>query len=422
MIKFLAEFASESLSVIAVFYMVFRIIDKKIITAKNMLIMIVASILSSIVYIVASPIIYTLSTTIIYIFAMRICLDNRLYEIMMWFMVAFAIIGMLQIVVILTLPKDDVFIKSILVQIIGQLGVLLLLIVLNKLWDFRKLFSGTRYYYKVIRGALICVFLLIYAASIYSKYDATDARLVFPFIVLFVVGLLYCMHVSYTEHQRYKKLQVQIEDYQTYQPMFEELVNHVRTRQHEFDNQLMAIRALPVTHTDYDSLATALANNTASVMESLQNSTLLKLNLKVLSAFLFSKYQQALKIDVHIGFLVKNSSIATIVPEHELLEIFGILIDNAVEAVDGGDSITIAIDCTDNKIEITSLNKGPHITSEMRERFFQKDYSTKNKSGLNRRGIGLYRLKEIVDKYNGSILLDNELCDGVSNIMFQVKV
>ena len=185
----------------------------------------------------------------------------------------------------------------------------------------------------------------------------------------------------------------------------------------------MAIRALPLTFKDYNSLSNALTNNVAQIMQSLQNASLLKLNLKVLAAFLFSKVQQANKKEIHIGIVVENSLLHTTVPEHELLEIAGILIDNAVEAVTQGDSITVTLNSHENKIEISTLNKGPKITPKLRAQFFQKGYTTKSANETKlQRGLGLYRLKQLVDSYDGSILLDNAASPESPLVFIQVIV
>ena len=55
-----------------------------------------------------------------------------------------------------------------------------------------------------------------------------------------------------------------------------------------------------------------------------------------------------------------------------------------------------------NNIVISIQNNGPEIEENIIEKIFEQGFSTKdNKNGDN--GFGLYIVKEIIEKYNGSI-------------------
>lgn len=250
--------------------------------------------------------------------------------------------------------------------------------------------------------------MLLYQV-IYSKENPLTALTQLPVLLLFAFTMLVSFSSIISEQKKYQQLQTRFEDYQTYQPIFNELVEHVRTRQHEFDNQLLAIRALPITHPDYDSLCYALTNDVTAIMGKLQDSTLVKINLKVIAALLFAKMQQAEKEGIHLNIVVKNSNLQTAVPEHELLEIVGILVDNAIEAVSPDDSVTVMLDSFENKVEISTINKGPSMSYQLMGKFFEPGYTTKNATpAKSKRGYGLYRLKQMTDGYHGTITMNSE--------------
>lgn len=419
------EFITNSLFILCYLFIAFSLANKKWkdLTSFSLCSIFISFILSTALAILTSPFHYAISGIIISLILIKLCINQSLSETMVYHVISYSMIGIFQVFPLLLMPRVSNSITSAKIQTIGQLVILLLCVLIYFKLPLWKLYQYNHLAIKIIKYVLICIYILILSMSIYSKYNAADSLLELPLIAFFILCLIYCLYQIYMQQQHNLQLSTQLEDYKTYQPVFEELVEHVRTRQHEFDNKLMAIRALPLTYKDYDSLVFALTNNVADVMDSLQNSSLLKLNMKVLSAFLFTKVQQANKKNIHIGIIIKNSYIQTIVPEHELLEIVGILIDNAIEAVESEDSITVSLDSYENTFEITTLNKGPHITPELRTCFFQKGYTTKMPSAEKpQRGTGLYRLKQLVEQYNGEILLNTEDGNGKNLVFFQVNV
>lgn len=112
------------------------------------------------------------------------------------------------------------------------------------------------------------------------------------------------------------------------------------------------------------------------------------------------------------------------VPEYILVEIFGILIDNALEATDCGETAFVNINNDNNKIHFTTRNKGFKLTQAHRNNFFTQGYSTKNNSLFSKEhnGLGLPTLKSLViDQFGGQIILRNDSYEG-TDICFEIIV
>lgn len=104
------------------------------------------------------------------------------------------------------------------------------------------------------------------------------------------------------------------------------------------------------------------------------------------------------------------------------MQMLGILIDNAIEAIDIGDKAILLLSSIDNKIHIHIYNKGPVITTELRTKMFQKGYTTKSKSSDITHGLGLYNLLQLIKKYNGDIELYDELINDINYVHFVIRV
>ena len=171
----------------------------------------------------------------------------------------------------------------------------------------------------------------------------------------------------------------------------------------------------------YDSITKALKSFEKHAEIDHTKLELLKINLKLVAGFLISKSSDAKALGKNVQIKIKNYNLSTSLPEYTLIELYGILMDNALEAISEGDTVFIEINSKDGKIIFNIRNKGPVITPKLRESIFQKGYSTKNADSHNR-GIGLYKLKNTVDENNGIIILDNEKYSNDNYISFTIIV
>lgn len=357
-------------------------------------------------------------TLLIYMYLFKVKLDDAFFA----YAIAYILLACSQLLIILLLPKTLFALTSTFVMIGGNLLMVAIAAFIKWKVPLHKLYYNASLN-TIFKLSISCLFIIQLINIIYSKLAPEESLRLIPSYALFGLILLIISIHMLRQQESYHRLQAQLEDYETYQPIFAELVEHVRERQHEFDNQLLTIRSLPIIHKDYDSLAYALTNDTATAMGNLQTTTLVRINLKLVAAFLFSKSRQAENMNKHLNIVVKQHIIHTQIPEYELIDVLGILIDNALEAIDTDESVSLSLDSQENQIIITILNKGPSLTSELRTAFFKKGYSTKvAKHAKEKRGLGLPHLKELVDKYNGMIVLDNHQVANDMLIEFQVTI
>jgi two-component system sensor histidine kinase AgrC len=244
----------------------------------------------------------------------------------------------------------------------------------------------------------------------------------FLFIVILILILYSGMYKNYMSLRESRK---QLQSYEQYLPIIEDLIDQVRMRQHDYNNELQAISMLPISYTDYDSLAAALSNelDTSCNDHVIKNSYLLRINMKLIAGFLFSKMNLAQEHNINLDIDVKNSTLTSKAAEFELLDVMSILVDNAFDATEDGGMIKVIIDSDGKTTTVETFNAGSQLTAEMRKNFFAKGYSTKPlKDGAYSRGIGLYKLKQLTSKYHGEILLDNQTVDGQNCIHFVVSI
>jgi len=180
----------------------------------------------------------------------------------------------------------------------------------------------------------------------------------------------------------------------------------LRAQAHEFMNKLQVI--LGMVHMEYyDQLSTYISR----IAHQHQNQVgFITRHIKdpVLAGFILGKMSYAREVGAELVlfkdcFLPEPADPQVI---HELVTVFGNLVDNALEAV---------ADCPLKRIDVNFFyeesviilevsDTGPGISNELKNQIFTKGYSTK---GPNR-GLGLYLAKRSLERLKGSIEIVSE--------------
>ena len=104
--------------------------------------------------------------------------------------------------------------------------------------------------------------------------------------------------------------------------------------------------------------------------------------------------------------------------EFQIVDVCGILLDNAIEASHAGDIIYVEIGSLIQEISpernsafsITVKNPGPEATQDFIKKIFSVGYTSKATSSLSaERGLGLPYIKSVIQKHHGYIEVSNEM-------------
>ena len=79
------------------------------------------------------------------------------------------------------------------------------------------------------------------------------------------------------------------------------------------------------------------------------------------------------------------------------------------------------LDSSENRIIISTLNEGPELSQELRNKMFTRGYSTKT-TDCKHHGQGLPNLKKLVDQYEGKVYIENSYNIGKTFVKIEVIV
>ncbi|WP_211746985.1 GHKL domain-containing protein [Paenibacillus sp. Marseille-Q4541] len=265
--------------------------------------------------------------------------------------------------------------------------------------------------------------LVVLAIVIYANFETAFVTQNLLFILI-VFSLVISMNlwIIYEQNKRSRQ-EKRVSAIEQYLPVIDELVSEVRARQHEFHNKLLAIHSIVETAPTLPEARSQIATYTKDVMMQTEVREILQLDSKVIGGFLYTKMKIAelkkITITPHIHALFGPMK----TEEHQLVEVLGVLIDNALEASYPGDEIMISV-TQDQKqpfTEIIVMNPHPPKSSLELMQMFTKGFTTKSQAH-GARGYGLYNVKQIVLQQKGKIITRNTEIEGVPYLSIGVQL
>ena len=189
----------------------------------------------------------------------------------------------------------------------------------------------------------------------------------------------------------------------------------LQVERHDFYNHLTAIYGY-IKACHFDQAETYIANlyHTISSIGSL-----LKIEPPDLAAIISTKYEEAKINGIKFFWYVKIHDGSLPLSSEDLTHLTGNLLDNALDAVksNGSPRIDLVLICNKLGLELKVSNNGSPIPQNVRQNIFVAGYTTK--SIKQHSGLGLYIIKQIIDRYDGQLQLrEPEDYSGVEFVIY----
>ncbi|MCR5835172.1 MAG: GHKL domain-containing protein [Lachnospiraceae bacterium] len=254
----------------------------------------------------------------------------------------------------------------------------------------------------VIMSVLGGTFLVIKKGDTLSAFSAIN-------VCMFAI-LTFCLIYLFQKEKRiieYKKKEIKME--KMCSDAYEELISDMRIRQHSFDNHINALAGITMISDNIEEAREKQAEYTKMIKKENRFNKLLKTKSSpVIVGFLYKKFMRANENGILVEPEVSVLNLQCSLEIFELVDVMGVLIDNAVEAVENLENVEkkVAFVLRETESKVTIKVKNPCIYFERSKikDFFDEGYSTKGED----RGLGLHYVKKKIESVKGSVSVDTK--------------
>ncbi len=326
-----------------------------------------------------------------------------------FFKVFFTFLGFALLMIVVQLPLVPLyhFLGNSLEALaaISILVFVLMALILHR-WEDVLIYHIEKYENKYINYLALNLVLFAFLYKIIHEYDKSilaENFLYLGFLMAFMLVLNYFIYKEVAHiSERNKLLEVQE---QIREPMGQ-LMDEVRSKQHEYKNHLNTILGILET-----SSTEAAVGSVKSYMSSIEtheafDAAIIAADRDILKAILHVKRNEAYSKAIDFSVVIKNDLSQLKMLDYELSIVLNNLLNNAFEAVlqEGNPTVIFesGYDERANKHYVLTKNACSKVPFGEVIKFTDKRYSTKDGG---KRGYGLYNVKRIAAKRGGGVEL-----------------
>jgi len=243
------------------------------------------------------------------------------------------------------------------------------------------------------------LFIALFNINLSISPDITALKKFLPFANMLVIILSTLAILAVRQIVIYTRKEMGINLLNEHLKQVEELVNSLHSQRHEHNRHLQTIQAM--LYLDEINEAKGYLEGLADANNAMQE--LSNAGHPALTALLAAKLKVAETKNIEFDFAVKCCVTNYEIAPWDLCSLIGNLLDNALEAAvlkRHHRRVSLEIKAEDEQLVIYVYNNGPGIKKNQLDKLFIPGYSTKDSSA---RGFGLYIVKQLVDKYEGTI-------------------
>lgn len=237
---------------------------------------------------------------------------------------------------------------------------------------------------------------LIYQIIQYRERHGFPAEFFFP-IVIFGILLSLFAYFWQQEKERRQRKELELQIHNLCEASFRELIETIRMKQHDFYNHIHTLQSLHYTVGDYEELVKEQERYCEDIKYDNRYYNLLNTRSPVISGFLYGKFMEADRQGIRIEYDIKLGSRISSVPEYVIIEIIGILWDNAIEYIKQYQNKTIKVSMKEDEMGMCISIENPVYNLSYCDinKYFENGYSEKK----NHSGIGLSKIKKYMEIY-----------------------
>lgn len=266
--------------------------------------------------------------------------------------------------------------------------------------------------------AFMCLvmIMLLWWQKRYRQIQMQYFVLAIPVILL----LLYAIVKWDAAQREAKRMRERVDEIEGNKENYENLLTEVRLRQHTFKNHMEAISSLHYIQESDEKRSQMEEDYCRQLLQENKYNDLLRIQNEILAGYLCGKFQEMEDAGIEVTYQITSEVSRCRTPVYHVIEMLGILFDNAVEAVMNmaEKKIFFAVCETDDSYAFSVRNPFPYVPYDELEEWFRFEKSGKGGG----RGLGLYHLKCLCREWHCDIGCRNLEINGENWISFSLRM
>lgn len=297
-----------------------------------------------------------------------------------------------------------------LLQTVSVLGLLPVI----KLHKLRMMFRKRD---KFINAVFCIVIIMVLMIVIEGKFEKQLNVTSFVFAVPMAVALVMLLNKWDAVKEEKEHVKNELSVTKSMQEEYDDLLTAVRLREHGFKNHITALQSMKLPK----ELEKEQEDYYNAMCEANKYNKLLFLGNRVVSGFLYRKFCEIENYGVITIYEARGCFADDVIAVYHLIEMLGILIDNAAEAqadIMENKRMRFLFHEEENDYWFKVLNPYPHVSYAEIESWFLLGNSGKG----NERGLGLYYIKKLCKECNVDLACRNAVWEGENWIEFSIGI
>lgn len=269
--------------------------------------------------------------------------------------------------------------------------------------------------YLIFFFLLFVIMLILTTIKVQSELQLGLYIFGVPAMIIILFLVIYWDHCASSE----RKVKNELSTMQAMQENYDDLIDKVKINQHGLKNHMTAILSSHHVCETYEQLVKTQQEYFEIIKSENKYNNLLLISDNIISGFLYGKFVEIEDKGIEVEYKITATLEAQKIKHYYLIEILGILFDNAVEAViENQDNRKIFFEFSkiQENYKFTVKNPYHEVLFEEKIKWFEMGVTTK-KDG---QGIGLYRVKEICKNKGYEIVCENENINGINWIVMEI--
>lgn len=267
----------------------------------------------------------------------------------------------------------------------------------------------------IISVYIIQAILVLCAIKAGLWYCLINFGIELSFIFIFLVNVLCLIYILTVKHIiGYVRNELELKNTIIKLKESKEIISYLRAHKHDFFNHLQVIRGLAQI-----GKGERIISYVDSIVDEVGNVfDITNIAIPEVAVVIMQKTGEASKKNIQTEVIL-NTDLADLKGNHmDFSQLLFNLLDNSIAALSKPSlekkKLRITLDEDKNNYYFMVYNNGPAISRELQEKIYDKGFSTKNGNGD---GMGLYIVKNIVEKYGGEIKLTSQEIEGTKFVV-----